>query len=321
MRTVGQGIAWTLAPIRNTWAQLHWNPSTERTKDEIATHYDHDQAFYVGDTGVLGPWKQYSSGLMLPGQLEEDVTLDQLQEQKIDSIIRKLNLDGADTLLEIGSGWGSLAIEIAKRAPHLQVTSLTVSHEQRKQCEEAAMAAGVEDRIDFREQDYRDLDPDETFDRIVSIEMIEAVDDKDLPVYYDALRDHLTPKIGSATLQTINVTAAQEARQKHHNGFAQIIFPGGSLVAKRSIVREMEKRGLRLYEHTDATSSYGPTLRGWRQNLHIYEFPRTVRRTAKGITTTASTRSDKGYDLYFALSETGFRTRYIEDHQLTFVNS
>jgi cyclopropane-fatty-acyl-phospholipid synthase len=321
MRSIGQGVAWTIAPLRNAWAQMHWNPSTERTKEEIATHYDHDQEFYVGDEGVLGPWKQYSSGLLLPGQREEEIGLDQLQEQKIDSLIRKLELEGADTLLEIGSGWGSLAIEIAKRSPHLHVTSLTVSHEQRKLCEEAAVAAGVADQIDFREQDYRDLDPSEKFDRIVSIEMIEAVDNKDLPVYYNALRDHLTPGIGSVTLQAITVRPSQEARQKHHKGFAQIIFPGGSLAARRSIVRDMEERELRLYEHTDATASYGPTLRGWRQNLHEYAIPRTLRRKAQGITTTQSARSDRGYDLYFALSETGFRTRYIEDHQLTFVNS
>lgn len=320
MRGIGQGVAWAMAPVRNTWARLHWSPSTERTKEEIATHYDHDQEFYVGDTGVLGPWKQYSSGLLLPGQREEEVGLDQLQAQKIDSLVRKLELEGAETLLEIGSGWGSLAIEIARRAPHLQITSLTVSHEQRLQCEEAAKAAGVEGRIEFREQDYRDLDPGEVFDRIVSVEMIEAVDDKDLPVYYDALRDHLSPGIGSVTLQTINVTASQEARQKHHKGFAQIVFPGGSLVAKRSIVRDMAKRELRLHEHTDATSSYGPTLKGWRSNLHTYDSARTARRTAQGVTTGRSARSDRGYDLYFALSETGFRTRYIEDHQLTFVN-
>lgn len=87
----------------------------------------------------------------------------------------------------------------------------------------------------------------------------------------------------------------------------------------RSIVRDLEKRGLGLYEHTDATASYGPTLRGWRENLHEYNILRTLRRAAQGITTTQSARSDRGYDLYFALSETGFRTKYIEDHQLTFV--
>lgn len=320
-RRAAQITASTTAWFRDGRALKRWDPSTERTKAEIMSHYDHDQAFYVGSTGILGPTKQYSSGLLLPGQRELDVELNNLQEQKIDSLLRKLDLENANTLLEVGSGWGELAIRAAKRYPHLHITSLTVSHEQAKLCREAAKAAGVDDQIEFLEKDYRDFVPEKPFDRVVSVEMIEAVAWQDLPAYYSALTKLTDQKRGVAVLQTINVRPEQEARQRHHKGFAQAIFPGGSLVAAQTIERDMSKYGWQLYERTDATSSYGPTLRGWRVNLHTHEAARTNLRIQKGISETSSARSDRGFDFYLAASETGFRTGYIENHQLVFKRS
>ncbi len=145
---------------------------------------------------------------------------------EIDSLLDQLQLDSADTMLEIGSGWGEMAIQAAKANPNLNVTSLTLSPEQAKICRERALAEGVADRIDFLEMDYRDLDPDLRFDRILSVEMIEAVAWQDAPVFFNAIDKHLDPDTGIAVLQTINVPPEQEARQRHHKRVRPENLPG-----------------------------------------------------------------------------------------------
>ncbi len=315
-RRIAQVIANAVAPVRDKWALAHWDPSIDQTKEEIMTHYDHDQSFFVGPQGILGEHYLYSSGLVLPGQGR--ISLEQMQQQKIDSLLDQLQLGNADTLLEIGSGWGEMAIQAAKANPNLHVTSLTLSPEQVKICRERARTEGVEHQIDFLELDYRNFGPDQRFDRILSVEMIEAVAWQGASVFFDAIDKHLDPDTGIAVVQPITVPPEQEARQRHHSGFAQKIFPGGSLLAVRSIIRELEKRNLRLHQMKNLSDSYGPTLREWRRNEHEYEIPRTQRRVSKGIDPRTSARSDDGHDFYLAISETGFRVGAIEDWQLMF---
>ncbi len=121
--------AWLRAPFRDRQARQEWQTSTDQTKDEIHTHYDLSQDVYVGPHGMLDPkYRQYSSGYLAPER--EFAGLEDMQAQKVESLAELLNLDNAKTLLEVGSGWGGLAVALAEMYPDLHVTSLTVSHEE-----------------------------------------------------------------------------------------------------------------------------------------------------------------------------------------------
>ncbi|HET7673371.1 MAG TPA: cyclopropane-fatty-acyl-phospholipid synthase family protein [Candidatus Saccharimonadales bacterium] len=319
-RKVGRFAARLIAPFMDARAEQQWRMSTSRTKEEISRHYDHRQDFYVGEHGILDQkYTQYSSGLLLPGH--EFESLEELQRHKVESIARKLELEGAETLLEIGTGWGGLAIALAEIAPHIKITSLTISEEQAKIARQRIKEAGLEDRIEVLCQDYRDLEPENKFDRAVSIEMIEAVDWRDLPVYFDALTRLVDPKDGVIMLQSINVAPEQEALQRRSNGFASTaIFPGGSLVSLQTISKGMAERGWRMHEATDLTRSYDLTLREWRRNMHTNTSALTDRWVEEGNSPEAVARSNRGFDFYLAFSQAGFRkgTDHIQDWQTSF---
>lgn len=319
-RKVGRVAARLTAPLMDKRYKKEWSASTERTKEEISRHYDHRQDFYVGPHGILDQeFTQYSSGLLLPGR--EFESLEELQRQKVESIIRKLELDNAETLLEIGTGWGGLAMAIAEAAPHLKVTSLTVSEEQAKIARQKIKEKGLEDRIDVLCKDYRELDSDIKFDRAVSVEMIEAVDDRDLPIYFDALARHVDPDKGVIVLQSINVAPEQYALQRRSNGFASTaIFPGGSLVPLRTVGEGMAVRGWRMHEATDLTRSYDLTLREWRRNMQAGKTALTDMWLSDGHAPEAIDRSNRGFDFYLAFSQAGFRkgTDHIQTWQTTF---
>ncbi len=323
-RRIDEGMARMVAPVRDRWARARWDPSTQRTKDEISSHYDHDDAFYVGDgsehgdQGILGDIKLYSSGRVLPGQGR--ISLEQQQEQKLDSLFAMLSLPEDGRLIEIGSGWGEFALQAAKRNPNLHITSLTVSDRQLAQAQERVRLEGYEDQVEFVGMDYRDFYPGERFDGLVAVEMIEAVDWKDLPKFFADVDRLVHPVTGTAAFQAITVPHHREAKQHRQNGFAsKIIFPGGSLVSVPTIVDGMNRNGWSWNEMVNLSSSYPHTLGGWRGNLHDNMPARTARRLANGIPEQRSQSSDRGYDLYLALSETGFRVGNILDFQLGFV--
>ncbi|MGB4762205.1 MAG: class I SAM-dependent methyltransferase [Candidatus Saccharimonas sp.] len=303
-RAIGRRAAQLVAPIRDARAEKRWRASTDRTKAEIAAHYDLSPEVY--DTMLDQQFVQYSSGLLAPGRKFE--SLHDLQEQKVESLIRMLELDSAETLLEVGGGWGGLAVAIAERVPHINITSLTVSHEQYLRAVKRAEDAGVADRVQFREQDYRDLDPSATFDRVVSVEMIEAVDWRDHGTYFDALTRHADSQHGRIVLQAITIRPEQFASQRHNRSFANTaIFPGGVLTPERTIVQQLERRELTLSGRQDLGESYALTLREWIRNLWDRREELDKEWRAEGMTSAQIERFWRGFSFYLAASQAGFR--------------
>jgi cyclopropane-fatty-acyl-phospholipid synthase len=219
----------------------------------IRAHYDLGVDFY---RLWLDPTLTYSSALFAEGA--ED--LETAQWAKLHAVARMAGLAPDLDVLEIGCGFGSFAL-LAARDYGCRVTAITLSPSQFAEAKRRVQEAGLEDRITLRLQDYRDLRGQ--FDRIVSIEMIEAVGERYWPVYFRTLHDRLRPD-GVAVLQAITLDEARFADYRRHIDFIRhFIFPGGMLPT-RSILREQaESAGLVLAGERRFGADYARTLETW----------------------------------------------------------
>ncbi|HVV67135.1 MAG TPA: class I SAM-dependent methyltransferase [Candidatus Saccharimonadales bacterium] len=318
VRQAGYTAANLLAPFRDMRSRLQWQMSTARTKEEIHAHYDVSQDIYVGPHGFLDAYVQYSAGLLPPDG--EFTTLEDLQERKIQSLINMLELESADTLLEIGTGWGGLITEIADHVPHIEITSLTLSGEQAKRARARIKEAGHEDRVKVLERDYRDLKADGFFDRLVTVEMIEAVAWQDMDVFFDALTNFVDPEIGRIAIQSINLDPRRFAahKQNEKNFSNKAIFPGGILTPRGFIEDEMAKRNFELEQKEDLGISYAYTLREWLGNMWEHKDALTQQWLNEGVPAEKIERFYRGMTFYLAFCEAGFRTGHLEDWQQVF---
>jgi|GEM_PF-1652230 len=320
VRQARWAAATVLAPLRDPIARRRWTQSTDRTKEQITMHYDASQEAYTGPNGFLDErYVQYSAGLLRPGS--EFTSLEDLQEAKIDSLAKKLGLDTAETLLEIGGGWGGLAVELATRYPNLHITSLTVSDEQLDRARARAKTAEVDDRVEFLGADYRDLVAKQRFDRIVSAEMIEAVAWPDMGVYFDAINTFADSDNGAATIQAITVKQKQLADQRHNSSVLKTaIFPGGVLVSDEYIIKQMVQRGWKLHEKTALGPSYAHTIREWQRKLQANRPVLTENWRDRGISADKIERYYRGFSFYFGGCIATLRPEldHIQDWQLAF---
>jgi cyclopropane-fatty-acyl-phospholipid synthase len=240
-----------LAPLRLAgWLAHRARRNTERgSRRNIAVHYDLGNAFY----GMwLDPGMTYSAGLYR----SIDTTLDQAQDAKMARVAALLELQPRMSVLEIGCGWGAMAAHLV-RAHGARVTGITLSQEQL-----AWAQARDLDGAEFRLQDYRHVDG--RFDRIVSIEMIEAVGEENWPRYFATLRDRLVPG-GIAVIQAITIDDARFAAYRRNAEFIQRhIFPGGMLPSPGSIRMQAARAGLAVDSVEMFGSSYARTLADWR---------------------------------------------------------
>jgi cyclopropane-fatty-acyl-phospholipid synthase len=245
-----------LAPARllNRLAhRLHAN-TRAGSRRNIVAHYDLGNEFY---RLWLDRTMTYSSAIF-PAP---DATLEQAQEAKVARIIDRLNLDGGESVLEIGGGWGALAAAIAK-SHGARVTSLTISPAQLSDAEARAREESLNGKIEFKLMDYRDVRG--VFDRIVSIEMIEAVGKEYLPKYFETIRNRLRPG-GLCVLQAITIAEDRFSSYCRRPDFIQrFIFPGGFLPSKTYMREIVEAHGLRLLSSDTFGDSYARTLREWR---------------------------------------------------------
>jgi cyclopropane-fatty-acyl-phospholipid synthase len=242
------------------WLRLRhaMNRNTRRrSRRNIAAHYDLGNEFYRQwlDAGMT-----YSAALFS----RADQTLEEAQNAKLDRVAALLDLSGGEKVLEIGCGWGSLAERLTYQHG-CTVTGLTLSAEQlafaQRRLRNRAAAGGH----DLRLQDYRDVQGN--FDRIVSIEMLEAVGEAYWSTYFEKLRDNLRPG-GSAVLQVITIDEARFDNYRRRPDFIQkYIFPGGMLPTKRVIEREIARAGLRLVACEHFGESYARTLEHWQQRF------------------------------------------------------
>ena len=246
-----------IAPLE--WARMVTHKLRANTRKgsrkNIAAHYDLGNAFY---SQWLDPTMTYSSAVFdSPNQ-----SLEEAQRNKWRKLAEMLNLREGMHVLEIGCGWGGFAMFAAKEYG-CKVTGITLSTEQLAFAKKAAAEAQLSHLTDFRLIDYRDVTG--SFDRVVSIEMFEAVGEEHWPSYFQVVRDRLKPG-GVAALQIITVEDRRFEEYRGQVDFIQMyIFPGGMLPSPSILKLEAAKQGLGFETARTFALSYAETLRRWRE--------------------------------------------------------
>lgn len=281
------------------WRQRNSKSGSRRN---ISAHYDLGEDFF---SEFLDPSLTYSCAFFE----EEGASLEEAQRAKLDRACRKVDLQPEDHLLEIGAGWGSLAIHAATNYG-CRVTTTTISREQARYARDKIRRLGLSDRITVLIQDYRDLKG--RFDKLISLEMIEAVGVKYYRDYFDRCAGLLTPD-GAMLLQTITVDDRQFEHDSRHIDFIKrYIFPGGVLPSTTVIADTVTRAtDLQLAHFEDITAHYVQTLRIWRQNLkRRWEAIKSPNRSEEFL---------RCWEFYFAYCEGGFRERRVRSVQILLV--
>jgi cyclopropane-fatty-acyl-phospholipid synthase len=277
-----------------------WQRNTPaRARRHIAAHYDIGNDLF---RLMLDETMMYSCAIFDEGA----TSLHQAQLAKLDRICRKLDLRPSDHVLEIGAGWGGFAIHAASNYG-CRVTATTISAQQHALAAQRIRAAGLEGRITLLLKDYRELEG--TFDKLVSIEMIEAVGWQYFDTFFERCGSLLTPE-GAMLLQAITIDERAYAVEKAKRSFANThVFPGGCLPSldaiHRSVARVTDMRAIHL---EDITAHYVGTLRCWRENF-LAQLERVGMLGYDG-------RFQRMWELYLAYCEGGFGGGRIGDVQL-----
>lgn len=294
------GLATMAARVQRTLPARTRRNGLRRSRRQIRYHYDVGNDFY---RLLLDPGMTYSCAeFEHPGQ-----SLERAQEAKYRSICRQLRLAPGDRVLEIGCGWGGFA-ELAAREFGAHVTGVTLSEQQAAYARERISTVGLDALVDIRLCDYRTLDG--TWDRIASIEMLEAVGAAEFSTFF-ATVDRLLGPDGLACVQVIGFQDREFERQKRVDGWIRrYIFPGGMLPSLTALTTSMTSASrLMVHEVREIGHHYGPTLAAWRRNLHDH----AGQVTALG----ASEEQLRTWDYYLGFCEAGFRARIIRTMQLT----
>ncbi len=295
-----EGLARLAVPILR-FAHDRRRNHREGSRRNIAEHYDLGNEFYAL---WLDESLTYSAAIFeSPG-----ATLAEAQFAKLDRICRKLDLSPDDHVIEIGTGWGSFAVHAAQRYG-CRVTTTTISAEQRRIAEQRIAAAGLADRVTVLDQDYRDLVG--TYDKLVSIEMIEAVGHEFLDTYFAKCAQLLRPE-GSACIQAITIADRFHDRALHSVDFIQrYIFPGCYIPSEVSIAASIARAtDFRLVATERIGSHYAQTLRVWRERF----LDRLEQVHAQGF----DERFVRMWEFYLAYCEGGFAEGQLDDVQLLF---
>lgn len=250
-----QGKAWYR--IWSTTLHLLKPNTRPGARKNIEAHYDLGNKFYAK---WLDATMTYSSALF---ERETD-TLETAQRRKYDALLSQLRIGPEHSLLEIGCGWGGFA-EHAAREIGCPVTAITISPAQHEFAAKRIHEAGLADKVDVRLQDYRDVA--ESFDRIASIEMFEAVGERYWPAFFNNLRERLTPE-GRAALQIITIEEERFEDYKRSADYIQrYIFPGGMLPSIARLRDQVNQAALRWEGLNAFGRSYAATLRRWNEQF------------------------------------------------------
>ena len=271
----------------------------QRSRRDIAAHYDLGNGLFER---MLDPTMMYSCALFeRPG-----MSLEEASVAKLDRVCERLALGPEDRVLEIGTGWGGFAVHAAATRG-CRVVTTTISREQHDYAVQRVRRAGLEDRVTVLMRDYRDLRG--TFDKLVSIEMIEAVGWQHIGRFFERCSELLSPH-GAMLLQAITIDdRAYEVEKASKSFIREYIFPGGCLPSMEVIMRHVARRtNLQAVQLEDITASYVETLRRWRHNFlaHAHEL------AGLGY----DERFRRLWSLYLAYCEAGFAERRICDVQL-----
>lgn len=283
-------------------------PETQRnsitgSRKNIEAHYDLSNELFMA---FLDETLSYSSGLFELDRPWAEQSLEDAQLRKVHAILDLAGVGPDMHVLEIGTGWGTLAIEAARRGA--RVTTLTLSAEQAALAAERVAEAGLGDLVEIRLQDYREVEG--TFDAIVSVEMIEAVGEEYWPTYFEALDLHLAPG-GVAAIQAILMSHDRYLATRNSWGWIQKhIFPGGLIPSLRAVEDSAERHTALRVRRVDAFGlHYAETLRRWRKRF-LERWPE-IRRHG------FDEEFRRKWEFYLAYCEAGFRASYLDVAQLT----
>ena len=224
----------------------------KKSKMNVSHHYDLSDSLY---NLFLDPKKQYSCGYF---ESKND-TLETAQNNKIRHIIKKLNIQPNQKVLDIGCGWGSLAIDIAK-STNCEVTGITLSENQFNYCTKKAKELNLENQVTFKLIDYRQLD--EKFDRIVSVGMFEHVGRKFYKIFFNQI-EKLLNNNGVSLIHTIG---SVNPPRDPHPWITKYIFPGGYTPSLSEVITPVEKAGLIVSDIEVLKLHYSYTLKHWKEN-------------------------------------------------------
>jgi cyclopropane-fatty-acyl-phospholipid synthase len=292
---------WRARGLTHRLRRLVPENSRSGARENVSAHYDLGNELF---SAFLDERMMYSCALF-PA---EGASLEEAQLAKLERICARLELGPDDHLLEIGTGWGGLAVHAA-REYGCRVTTTTISREQHRLASERVREAGLEDRVAVLLEDYRDLRG--SYDKLVSIEMIEAVGWQHFDEFFRRCDELLAPD-GLMFLQAITIDDGLYESEKAARSFANTyVFPGGCLPSRATIGACLARAtSLRQVWSADITANYPPTLAAWRRRF-LATWERLRRR---------------GYDerfrrlwvFYLTISEAGFREGRIGDVQALF---
>jgi cyclopropane-fatty-acyl-phospholipid synthase len=277
------------------------NPENSKhgARQNIERHYDLSNDMFAA---FLDPSLSYSAALFesldpAPGFAD----LEGAQLRKVDAILDAAGVRRGSRVLEIGTGWGTLAIRAAQRGA--QVTTITISKEQAELAQQRIDAAGVADRVEIALRDYRDQTGE--FDAVVSVEMIEAVGEKYWPTYFATIDSLLAPG-GKVAIQAILMEHHRYlATRDTYTWIQKYIFPGGLLPSVEAIENVVgEHTSLAVAEVAPMGQHYAHTLRLWREQF-LRSWPEIA---ARGFGETFR----RMWEFYLAYCEAGFCTGYLE---------
>lgn len=271
----------------------------DQRRRDIAAHYDLGNELF---SRMLDPTMTYSCALFT----DAGMSLEEAQIAKLDRVCEKLGIGPGDRVLEIGTGWGSFALHAAStRGCH--VTTTTISAEQERYARALVHAAGLSDRITVLGHDFRDLEG--RYDKLVSIEMIEAVGWRRFGTFLARCSNLLAPG-GEMLLQAITIDDRAYHVEKATRSFVkEYIFPGGALPSLSVITRALARRtNLQILALEDLTEHYVETLRRWRESFVAH----SAELRAYGY----DERFARIWQLYLAYCEGGFAERRITDFQV-----
>jgi cyclopropane-fatty-acyl-phospholipid synthase len=268
-----------------------------RDADAISHHYDVSNRFYEM---VLGPSMAYTCACY-PA---DDATLEAAQEYKHDLVARKLDLQPGMRLLDVGCGWGGMARHAAKNYG-VSVLGVTLSGEQAKWAQERVSAEGLDDLVEVRHLDYRDV-TENGFDAVSSIGLIEHIGVKNYPSYFRFLRSRLRPG-GRLLNHGITRPDNRHPGLRRRGFIGKYVFPDGELTGSGDIVSSMEDAGLEVQHQENLRMHYARTLRRWCENLED---------NWDECVTEADLATAKIWGLYMAGSRLAFERNGIQLHQV-----
>ena len=301
--SINNGFAKLLSPVNKLIHRSRQN-TLKGSKENILAHYDLSNDFYK-------LWLDSTMTYSCAYFNNPDVGLEEASIEKLDRICRKLNLSKNDSVLEIGTGWGSFSIHAAKKYG-CNITTTTISDAQYQYARSRVVEEGLESKITVINKDYREIHG--LYDKIVSIEMIEAVGYEFIPEYFKKISSLLRPN-GLMALQGITYNDQNFDTYKDSVDFVKkYVFPGSCLISVSQIIDVIkDKTDLSMIDMEDITRHYAETLNRWRNNfMGVLPEVKQMGYSQAFINM---------WEFYLLYCEAGFLERNIGDVQLVFAKS